>query len=335
MLSANFSLACLARPLQAALLFAAALGFPLATASAQTQDYPSRPIRIVVGFPPGGSNDTVARIIAPRLADVLGTPVVIDNRPGANATIGTDYVAKAAPDGYVVTLGSLSPLVLSPFTYAKLTYNTQKDFTPINTVAATPEVIAVHPSVPAKTMKELVELSKKKQVTLSSSGNGGLPHLGIELLKNESKGDFLHVPYKGAGPAVTDTVAGHVQGVMMDLPAVSAMIADGRLRAIAVTNTNRNPVLPDTPTSAEQGFPGVMAVNWFALMAPANTPKPIIDKLNAALLKVTAMPEVRAEFAKVGVEAFTQASPQAFEKFLGQEMTRWGKIVKDSGAKAN
>jgi tripartite-type tricarboxylate transporter receptor subunit TctC len=301
---------------------------------AQAQEYPNKPIRIVVGFPPGGSNDVVARIIAPRLAEVLGAPVVIDNRPGANATIGTDYVAKAAPDGYTLTLGSLSPLVLSPFTYDKLGYDTQRDFTPITTVAMTPEVIAVHPSVTAKTMKELVEQSKTKQVTVSSSGNGGLPHLAIELLKNESKGDFLHVAYKGAGPAVTDTIAGHVQAVVMDLPAVSAMIRDGRLRAIAVTNTSRSPVLPNTPTSGEQGYPGVQAVNWFALMAPAKTPKPIIDKLHDAVIKVTSMPQVREEFAKVGVEAFTQPSPDAFTKFLGQEMNRWGKIVKDSGAKA-
>lgn len=328
------SLALLTRSFCASVAIALALPLWFAAAPVQAQDYPNKPIRIVVGFPPGGSNDVVARIIGPRLSEVLGTPVVIDNRPGANATIGTDYVAKAAPDGYVITLGSLSPLVLSPFTYDKLTYDTQRDFTPITTVALTPEVIALHPSVPAKTLKELVDLSKTRQVTLSSSGNGGLPHLAIELLKNESKGDFLHVAYKGAGPAVTDTVAGHVQGVVIDLPAVSAMIRDGRLRAIAVTNTSRSSALPGTPTSAEQGLPGVIAVNWFALMAPAKTPKAIVDKLHDAVIKVTSMPQVREEFAKVGVEVFTQPSPEAFAKYLAQEMGRWGKIVKDSGAKA-
>jgi tripartite-type tricarboxylate transporter receptor subunit TctC len=299
------------------------------------QDYPNKPIRIVVGFPPGGSNDVVARILGPRLAEALGTPVVIENKPGANATLGTDFVAKAAADGYTLTLGSLSPLVLSPFTYDKLPYNTQRDLAGITTVAATPEVVAVHPSVAAQNLEELVELSKKGQVTLASSGNGGLPHLAIELLKKISNGNFLHVPYKGAGPAVSDSMAGHVNGTVIDLPAVASQIRDGRLRPLAVTHQTRSAVLPTVPTSVEQGFPELLAVNWFAIMAPAKTPKPIIDKLHGAIVKVVSSSQVKEALAKVGVEPFTQPSPEAFRQFLAQEFTRWGKIVKDSGAKAS
>lgn len=314
---------------------AAMLGFAMAAAGAVAQDYPMKTIRIIVGFPPGGSNDVVARIVAPKMAEILGQPVIVENKPGANATLGTDYVAKAAPDGYTLTLGSLSPLVLSLFTYAKIPYDTQKDLAAITTVAMSPEIIAVHPSVPARTLKELVELAKTKEVTLSSAGNGGLPHLAIELLKNQSKARFLHVPYKGASPAVMDTVGGHVNGVVMDLAAVAPHVREGKLRGLAVTVATRAVTLPDVPTTAEQGLPGVVALNWFALMAPAKTPQAIVDKLHAAVLKATAMPSVREDLAKAGIEPFTQASPDAFRKFLAEEVVRWGKIARDAGVKAD
>ena len=307
----------------------------IASLTVAAQDYPNKPIKLVVGFPPGGSNDAVARIIAPKMAEALGQPVVIENKPGANATLGTDFVAKSAPDGYTITLGSLSPLVISLATYANIPYDTAKDFAPINTVALTPEVLAVHPSVPAKTLPELVALSKTKQVSLSSAGNGGLPHLAIELLKNESKGNFLHVPYKGAGPATIDTIGGHVNGIMMDVPAVSTQIKEGKLRAIAVTNKARSVVLPDTPTSGEQGLPTVLAVNWFGLMAPKGTPPAIVAKLNDALVKAVNNAQVKEEFAKIGIEGFLHPSPEAYAKFLAEEITRWGKIARDAGAKAD
>ncbi len=302
---------------------------------ALAQDYPTKPIRLIVGFPPGGSNDVVARIIAPKMSEFLGQQVVVETRSGANGTIATEFVAKSAPDGYTITLGSLSPLVISLATYANIPYDTAKDFAPINTVALTPEVIALHPSIPAKTLPELIALSKKQQVTLSSSGNGGLPHLAIEVLKNVSKGNFLHVPYKGGGPAVTDTVGGHVNGVVMDLPAVAAQVKGGKLNAVAVTNRQRTNVLPNVPTSGEQGLADVQAVNWFALMAPKGTSAAIVAKLNEALQKTQALPQVKEEFAKVGVEPFTQSSPEAFRKFLDEEIARWGKIARESGAKAN
>ncbi|VTU22212.1 Bug family tripartite tricarboxylate transporter substrate binding protein [Variovorax sp. RA8] len=320
------------------LLGAAALGaLMLATPGgfALAQDYPSRPINLIVGFPPGGSNDIVARILAPRLGDALGVPVVVVNKPGSNALIGTEFVARAAPDGYTITLASASPLVISPSTYAKMPFDALNDLVGITTVANTPELVAVHPSVQARTLQELIALSKTREVTLSSSGNGGLPHLAIELLRTATKGKILHVPYKGAGPAVTDTVGGHVDGVIMDLPALQTMVLDGRLRPIAITNKARAPSLPDTPTSVEQGVPSLLAFNWFAVMAPAKTPKPIVDKLYAALVKVAHSPEVKEAMVKVGVEPLTHPSPEAFAVFMREETARWGKVARDSGAKAD
>ncbi|MEJ8838164.1 Bug family tripartite tricarboxylate transporter substrate binding protein [Ramlibacter sp. AN1133] len=319
----------------AAALLGATAAFGVAL-PAQAQDpYPSRPISLVVGFPPGGSNDIVARILAPRLGELLGAAVVVVNKPGSNALIGTDFVARAAPDGYTLTLASASPLVISPNTYAKMPFDPVKDLTGITTVAATPELVAVHPSVPANNLAELVALSKKKQVTLSSSGNGGLPHLAIELLRTASRGDFLHVPYKGAGPAVTDTVGGHVNGVIMDLPALQALVKEGKLKPLAITNTQRSPLLPQTRTSGEEGFPSVLAFNWFAVLGPAGLPKPIVDKLHKALLDTVATPQVREAMLKVGVEPMTHASPQAYAAFMQEELQRWGKVARDSGARAD
>jgi tripartite-type tricarboxylate transporter receptor subunit TctC len=322
------------RWLLAAALAATAAGIA-GPAMAQAQDYPNRPIQLIVGFPPGGSNDIVARILAPKLAEVLGQPVVVVNKPGSNALIGTDFVAKAAPDGYTLTLASASPLVIAPATYAKMPFDALKDLTGITTVAATPELVAVHPSTPAKTLADLVALAKTKDVTLSSSGNGGLPHLAIELLRTATGGRFVHVPYKGAGPAVTDTAGGHVNGVIMDLPALQALVKDGKLRPIAITNKERSPVLPDTSTSVEQGIPSLLAFNWFAVMGPAKLPKPIVDKLHAALSRVVQSTEVKEAMLKVGIEPMTHASPDAFAAFMRDETTRWGKIARDSGARAD
>jgi tripartite-type tricarboxylate transporter receptor subunit TctC len=318
----------------AAIAAAAALAAVALPAAAQ-DNYPSRPIHLVVGFPPGGSNDIVARILAPKLGQILGTSVVVENRPGANALIGTEYVARSAPDGYTITLGSASPLVISPHTYSNMPFDTLKDLVGITTVANTPELIAVNPKVPAKNLKELVALAKTRDVTFSSSGNGGLPHLAIELLKIASKGRIVHVPYKGAGPAITDAVGGHVDGIIVDVPALYAMVKEGKLRPLAVTNTHRAAVLKDVPTSAEAGLPSVLAFNWFGVMAPAKTPKPIVDKLYKALVQTVQSPDVKASLNKLGIEPFTQASPEAFSQFLKSELARWGEVARASGAKAD
>jgi len=303
---------------------------------AQAADaYPSKPIHLVVGFPPGGSNDIVARLLAPKLGQILGTSVVVENRAGANAIIGTDYVARAAPDGYTITLGSASPLAISPHTYSNMPFDPVKDLTAITTVAATPELIAINPKLPAKNLQELVALAKKQDITLASSGNGGLPHLAIELLKIASKGRIVHVPYKGAGPATTDAVGGHVDGIIMDLPALYSMVSENKLRPLAVTDNHRAPVLPAVPTSVEDGLPTVLAFNWFAVMAPAKTPAPVVDKLYQALVQTVNDGEVKASLAKLGIEPYTQASPQAFSAFLKTELTRWGEVARASGAKAD
>ena len=315
-----------------ALAAASVLG---AQAAHAEDSYPSRPINLVVGFPPGGSNDVVARIIAPKLGEILGTTVIVVNKPGSNALIGTDFVARAAPDGYTLTLASASPLAISPHTYAKIPFDPIKDLTGITTVAATPEMVAVHPSVHVKNLRELVALSKTRQVTLSSSGNGGLPHLAIELLRTVSKGNFLHVPYKGAGPAVVDTMGGHVDGVIMDLPALQAAVKGGSLNALAVTNTQRSPVFPQVPTSHEEGFPSVLAFNWFAVVGPAKLPKPIVDKLYKALIATVKSPDVQKAMALVGVEPLTNESPQAYDVFMRGELERWGKVARESGARAD
>ena len=312
-------------------LIAAASG----TVCAQT--YPTKPIRLVVGFPPGGSNDIVARQLAPKVTQLLGAQVIVDNRPGANATIGTDQVAKAPPDGYTIMLGSASPLVISPFTYPNLPYDTLRDLAGITTVGSTPEMIAIHPSLPARNLKELVALAKSQpgKLAFASSGNGGLPHLAIELFKSLGKVNVLHVPYKGAGPAAIDLVGGHVHVMIIDMPALAQFVKDGKLRGIAITAEKRTPLLPDIPTSGEPGMPGLIAVNWFGIMAPAKTPAPVIEKLYGAFVKAATAPDMKEQFDKVGVEAYVHPSPEAYTSFLRQELARWGKIAKAAGAKAD
>lgn len=298
-------------------------------------NYPSKPIAMVVGFPPGGSNDIVARIIAPKLGEILGVSVVVENKPGANATIGTEYVARAKPDGYTITLGSVSPLLLSYYVYPNLPYDPYKDLSGITTVASTPELLAINPNVPAKNLAELIALSKKQDVTLASAGNGGLPHLAIELLKAESKGRIVHVPYKGAGPGMVDAVGGHVAGIIVDLPALHKLVMDGRLRAIAVTDTKRASVMPDVPTTVESGLPSVLAFNWFAVMGPQGMPMDIRQRLHDALVKTVNDPDTKSKLEKLGIGPFTQESPAAFDAFLKQEGERWSKLIKDAGVKSN
>jgi tripartite-type tricarboxylate transporter receptor subunit TctC len=314
----------------------AALG-ALAGVAAYGQSYPAKPIRLIVGFPPGGSNDIVARSLAPKLSQVLGGQVIVDNRPGANATIGTELVAKAPPDGYTLTLGSASPLAITPFTFANIPYDTLRDFAPIGTVASTPEMIATHPSVPARNLKELVALAAREpgKLNFASSGSGGLPHLAIELFRKLGKVNVAHVPYKGAGPGVTDLMGGHVHAMIVDLPAFVPGIKSGKLRGIVVTADKRSPLLPDLATSAEQGMPGLIAVNWFAIMAPPKTPKAIVDKLHEGLAKSVAAPDLKQQFDAAGVEPFLQPSPEAFAAFLRNELTKWEKLVKESGAKVD
>ena len=309
----------------------------IAAGTAHAQNYPTKPVRLVVGFPPGGSNDIVARQLTPRLTQLLGVQVIVDNRPGANATIGTDYVAKAPPDGYTLTLGSASPLAISPFTYPNIPYDTLRDFAGITTVASASEMIAIHPSLPARNLQELLALAKSQpgKLNFASSGNGGLPHLAIELFKTLGKVNVQHVPYKGAGPALTDVLGGHAHAIIVDVPVLAPGVKSGKLRGIAVTADKRTPLLPDLATAPEQGLPGLIAVNWFAIMAPAKTPRAIVEQLHAAIVKAATAPDMKEQFDKLGVDVFVQPSPDAFMSFLREDLKRWGKVAKESGAKAD
>jgi tripartite-type tricarboxylate transporter receptor subunit TctC len=301
------------------------------------QQYPTKPIRMIVGFPPGGSNDIVARNLAPKLGELLGVQVVIENRAGANATIAADLVAKSPPDGYTVMLGSTSSLVISPHTYSRLSYDTLRDFAPVTTIAMTPEAVAVHPALPVKDLKSLMALAKSNpgKLDFASSGNGGLPHLAIELFKTQANVNLQHVPFKGAAPAVTDLVGGHVHGIFMDFPAIYPQMKSGKIRGIALAAEKRIAQMPELPTSGEQGMPGLLAVNWFAIVAPAKTPAAVVTRLHTSLLKAIGGQDLKERLTAVGVETFTQNSPEAFAAFLKDELVRWGKVAKASGARAD
>ena len=297
--------------------------------------YPTRAIHLIVGFAPGGSNDIVARIVGQKVGELLGTGVVIENRAGANGATASEGVARATPDGYTLILGSASMFAISQHTVADLRYNPLKDFTPIGTVAMTPEVLAINPNIEAKTLGELVDLAKKKELTLASSGAGGLPHLSIELFRKLG-GDLkiLHVPYRGGAPAATDVAAGHTNGIIMDLPVLQSLILDGKLRAIAVTNHARSASLPNVPTSVEQGMAKLISVNWFAVMSPAGTPDDIADRLQRAFATAAKAPEIVAKLAALGIEPMTNASRAEFVQFLKDDSARWGELARDAGLSA-
>lgn len=311
----------------------AALALPALSAFAQA--FPDRPIRLIIGFPPGGSNDVTARILQPRLQELLGQPIVIENRPGANATLAADYVQKSPPDGYTLYLASSSPLVIAPHTNRNINYNAGTDFAAVATVAATPSVLAVGPASRAHTVQEFIAEARRGPVNIASSGAGGLAHLAIEILRREISPSITHVPYRGGGPAATDTMAGNVQGVIVDLAAIYGLIKDGKLRALAVMSDQRSPLLPDVPTFTEVGVPGVVAVNWVAIAAPLHTPDPILQRLYTAFTDVAKAPETRERFAAVGLETMTMASPAATQAFLRGEWDKWGAVARSSGARAD
>jgi tripartite-type tricarboxylate transporter receptor subunit TctC len=322
-------------PRRRALLAAAATSAALATPGARAQGFPDRPVRVVIGYPPGGSNDVTARIVQPRLQELLGVPVVIENRPGANATIATDHVARSAPDGHTVLLASSSPLVIAPHTSARIPYDTARDLAAVGTVAATPSVLAVGPSTRARDLREFLAAARAGPLTIASSGSGGLAHLAIEILRRDVSQGITHVPYRGGGPATTDTMAGNVNGVIVDLAAVSGLVREGKLRTLAVMSGDRSALLPDTPTFTEEGLPGVVAVNWIAVLAPARTPAPILERLHGALTEVVNARDTAERFAAVGVEPFASPSPAAAHAFVRGELERWGDVARATGARAD
>ncbi len=323
------------RPPRRALFALAAGGAALASPVARAQSFPDRPVRIVIGYPPGGSNDVVARILQPSTQALLGVPIVIENRPGANATIGTDYVAHSTPDGYTVLLASSSPLAIAPYTSPRIPYDTGRDFAAVATVAATPSVLAVGPGMRARTLAEFLAAAREGPVNIASSGSGGLAHLAIEVLRRDVSPNITHVPYRGGGPAATDTMAGNVGGVIVDLAAIFGLIREGKLRALGVMSEARSALLPDVPTFTEAGLPGVVAVNWIAVLAPARTPPAVLHRLHGVLTQVATAPETVERFAAVGVEPFTESSPAAAQAFVRGELERWGAVARATGARAD
>lgn len=296
--------------------------------------YPNRPITLVSAFAPGGTTDIIARAIAQPLGQALGTSVIVEDRAGASGTIAANYVARANPDGYTLLVTTASPVVVLPHTSTSVPYVPKTDLTGITLMGITPEVLAINPKVPANNLKELVALSTKRPVTIASSGTGGLPHLTIELLRSAAKGGrIVHVPYRAAGPAVTDVLGEHVDGVFVDLPAVFIQIRANQLRGISVANTRRSDFLPTLETSGEQGCPTVVGVNWTGIMAPGKTPKAIINKLHDALLNVMKLDAVKRAMSLSAVEVSVSATPDDFNKFIMQEDLKWARVVKDAGIK--
>lgn len=295
------------------------------------QEFPVKPIRIIVGFAPGGSNDIVARIVAPKLGELLRTNAVVENRPGANAMIGTDAVAKSTADGYTLGLVGVSNLILNPILNSKNPYNAITDFAGLTAVGATHQVLSVHPSVPARSLKELIALAKARpgQLNVGSPGAGGLKHLTLELMNTLAKTRIEHIAYKGGGPALIDAVGGQIHGVLVDIAAPYPYIKQGRLRGIAVTGEKRAKQLPDVPTVIEQGV-NMVSLNWFALVAPAKTPQLAIDRLHSGLVRASQSSDVKERLDAIAVESYIHESPQAFQKFVHDEYARWGKVVKDA-----
>jgi tripartite-type tricarboxylate transporter receptor subunit TctC len=316
-------------------LAALVLALGAGTAFAQGA-YPSKPIKIVVPFAAAGTTDLLARAVGNEMQKAMGQPVVVENRPGAGGNLGSDIVAKAAPDGYTLLVGAVSPQAINVTLYPKMPYDVMRDFVHITLIAAVPNVLEVNPSVPVKTVKELIALAKSKpgQLTYASSGSGTSIHLSAELFKTMAGVDMLHIPYKGSGPAVTDLIAGQVNLMFDNLPSSIAQIKAGKLRAIAVTTLKRSPALPDVPTIAESGLPGYDASSWFGMHAPAGTSKDIVQKLYQVVSKSLHTPEMSERLATQGAEAVGN-TPEEFTEFVRAEIAKWAKVVKASGARVD
>ncbi len=304
-----------------------------ALAPAGAQDYPNRPVRLIIPFPPGGSNDVVGRLVANQLSEKLGHKVFVDNRGGAGGVLGTEAAAHAAPDGYTLLVVSIAHAV-NPALY-KLSYDPIKSFAPVSIMATGPNVLVVNPTLPAKTVQELLALVKAKpgSVDYASAGVGSFQHLGGELFKLVAGVNLQHVPYKGGGPAMQDVIAGHVKVMFSSLVQTTPFIQSGQLRPLGVGGAKRNPVLPDVPTIQEAGVPGYVADNWWGIVAPAGTPQPIVDKLYKDIQDVLKSPELTAAFAREGAAAVTMTTAE-FGKYMEAEMTKWGRVVKEGNIRA-
>jgi tripartite-type tricarboxylate transporter receptor subunit TctC len=320
-------------PLSAIVLVVAA-GCALALPAA-AQEYPVKPVRIIIGFPPGGATDLVVRLMAPKYTGILKQPFIVDNRPGANGVIGSDLAAKAAPDGYVIHLATIGSLVLSPAT-SKVPYEPLKDFAPISQAVALQNIFIVHPNLPPRSLKELIALAKARPGALNfaSSGTASPGHLAGELFKNMAKVNLVHVPYKGGGPAMVDLVAGHVEIFVAVISTAVPQVKAGKARALAVTGPKRAVALANVPTVAESGLKGYEATNWYGYVAPSGTPRAIIERLHKATVAVLEMPDVKQTLLDQGIDA-APGTPEQFAAYLRSETGKWTKVIQVAGVKVN
>lgn len=297
------------------------------------QTYPSKPIRLVVPYPPGGGTDIIGRVVAQKLSAAFRQQVVVDNRGGAGGMIGTEIVARSTGDGYALLMAPTSH-VINPSIYSKLPYDTARDFVPITLAASATIVFATHPSVAAKSLQELIALAKAKPGSLNfgSAGNGTVFHLAGELFKRQAGIDMVHVPFKGGGPVVASLASGQISSAFETLLALSPHIKSGRVRALAVTSAQRSSALPDIPTTVEQGFPGLVAENWYGFYAPAGTPKAVIATLNTEIVKALRLPDVKARFQVLGTEVIGTSSAQ-LDEHVSKELAKWSGIAREAGAR--
>ncbi len=314
----------------------AALALAAFAAAAPAQDYPAKPIRLIVPFPPGGGTDIAGRTVANKLSETLRWTFVIENKPGAGGNLGVERAVKSPPDGYTLVIGQTSNLAINPALYAKLPYDPLKDLSPVALIVSAPVVLVVAANSPYKSLGDLVAAARRDPgaVTFASPGNGTVSHLAGELLQRASGVKFTHVPYKGAAQAMTDLLGGQVQSFMSSVPSALAQIRGGRLRAIAVTSAKRAAEMPEVPAIAESGYAGFDATTWYGLLAPAGTPAAVIKRLNAELNRVLEMPDVRQRLAAEGGEVLG-GSPEGFASLIKADHAKWGRIVKESGAKVD
>jgi tripartite-type tricarboxylate transporter receptor subunit TctC len=313
---------------------ALALTALLAAPAVHAQSYPTKPVRIVAPFAPGSTIDIIGRLIAPRLSEALGQPVLVENRPGTGGMVGLDAVAKAPPDGHVTAIGALGPLAMNPALYPKTPFDPVRDFAPVTLLATGPVVIAVHPSVPERNVKELIDLAKKNpgKLNFGSPGIGTSPHLTGELVKMLTKTDIVHVPYKGNAEALTDLISGRVSIVYTGVPPVVPLAKAGRVRLLATTGRARIAGLPDVPTIAEAGLPGAQVLIWYGIVAPAATSRDVVSRLNREIVRLMQSPEMKERFAQQGIDPET-STPEQFGKLVADEYARWTKVIRASGIK--
>lgn len=306
----------------------------VAACGAGAQGYPAKPVRFVSPYPPGGANDILARIISPKLGEYLGQQIVVENRGGATGNIGAELVAKAPPDGYTILMGQASNLTIN-VSLMKMPYDPVKDLAPVTLVATTPNLLVVHPSLPVKTVKDLVVLAKAKpgSINYASSGSGSAGHLAAELFKRVAHVEMVHIPYKGAAPALTDVVAGQAHLYFTSPISAQPFVKGGRLRMVAVTSLKRSPSMPDIPTVAESGYPDFEVVSWWGVLTPAGVSKDVTGRLHTEITKVLALPEIKSKFADQGADVASN-TPEQFAAYIKSEIAKWGKLIKELGVKS-